>query len=494
MAQAEAAFTESVRAYQAAPRSSARASGLARVTVNLQILSFEAHGYVTEPLAALLQLAEEAELPEDARVLARQNAAVYLAYRTEYAAAAEQIRLASKHSPAFTKLYMEIIVAYLELRLSEFPRLLSAARKWERYALADRVSALWLRALRRQGDLQSGLKLRNTLAEGAFTKLELVWVYAHAGDMRTAEALLHEVKGAYELREFTLHWLAASYRLDPQESTLNELLAVMATGAHALAYALVPLAQLPRDRPELALAYPLTEVLQSGWPEAIALRMPELPPLRVELLGGMRVEVLGEEVELTERQKQLVALFAIGYSREQAAEHIWPGVNRDQQRNNLNVQVNLLRKRLEPWGARAYVHKTGLKNFTSDYAGLTAALKQRDASAALAAFAIPVCPPAAGGAHLEVFTELERQLKQQLCELLLSESAIGGEAAVTYLTHVLTLEPLHEEALQQLVRALTELGRAQQAKREYDAFAARLLKEVGEHPLPATRAAVAERS
>lgn len=491
MAKAEATYKRCLDEYAKAPPSSAREGGRARVTANFHALSWEAHGYVREPLAGLLELAEAEGLPQGVRLLARQNAAVHFANLNDYSAAAEQIRLVLAGAPGFSKLYMELILAYVEPNLSEFPRLLNAARKWERYSLTDRVSALWLRALRRQGDLVSGLRLRNTLEEGAFTKLELVWVYAHANDLQTAAALLEEARDAHFLREFKVHWLAASYRLDPSEETLNELLELTAIGAQALVYALIPVALLPRNRPELARPYPLSEVLESGWREAIELRIDELPPLRVELLGCMRVVVLGREVELTQRQEQLVALLAIGHSREEAAEFIWPEVDTDHQRNNLNVQLNLLRKRLEPWGVGVYLDKAGLRNFTSDYAEFLDALARRDAEAASSLFAVPLSPPAAGGARLDVLADVERQLREQLSELLLSESQSGGEPAVTYLKRILALEPLHEEALRKLVETLLELGREGEARRQYDKFAARLFAEVGELPQQATQAVVA---
>lgn len=82
-----------------------------------------------------------------------------------------------------------------------------------------------------------------------------------------------------------LYWHAARYRLLREEEDLKALLSLTDARERVLP-GLVPLDLLPRKRPELARAYPLEEVLRSGWKEAVALRLAEIPPLRVEVLGA----------------------------------------------------------------------------------------------------------------------------------------------------------------------------------------------------------------
>jgi hypothetical protein len=87
-----------------------------------------------------------------------------------------------------------------------------------------------------------------------------------------------------------LYLAAARWRISGEPGDLKRLLGLTSAGARILP-GLVPLAQLPRERPELARAYPLAEVLASGWKEAIAERSAELPVLSITLMGALRDEI-----------------------------------------------------------------------------------------------------------------------------------------------------------------------------------------------------------
>ena len=71
----------------------------------------------------------------------------------------------------------------------------------------------------------------------------------------------------------------------------------------------------------------------------------------------------------------------------------------------------------------------------------------------------------------------------------LFETAEGASAdrASALLIRVLELDPVHEEALQLLLRNLIARGRRREVQRRYQTFARRLEQEMGLTPLPETR-------
>jgi hypothetical protein len=99
-------------------------------------------------------------------------------------------------------------------------------------------------------------------------------------------------------REVALHWYAVHYRITKDPASLATLIGLTLSGERILP-SLVPLNELPKNRPELSRPYPLEVVLQSGWKDAIKLRLPEIPKLEIELLGRYRVKYVGKEIALT---------------------------------------------------------------------------------------------------------------------------------------------------------------------------------------------------
>ena len=80
-------------------------------------------------------------------------------------------------------------------------------------------------------------------------------------------------------------------------------------------------------------------------------------------------------------------------------------------------------------------------------------------------------------------------LRGPVVRLLFGAAAEGPpNEAVTLLTRVLELDPLHEEGLQQLLKHLLARGRRQEAVRRYQAFEQRLEAEMGLEPLAETTA------
>jgi len=226
-------------------------------------------------------------------------------------------------------------------------------------------------------------------------------------------------------------------------------------------------------------------VLESDWSEARDLRAAELPDLEINLLGRLQVKLFGRDVHLTDRQQQLVTLLTLGLSREETAEAMWPETDAAKQRNNSGVQVSLLRRTLEPWGSRTYVTESGLDRYSADIDELKAALADGNADAVLRLYREPLAP----GLTLDAVQAAGEQLREETVSVLVEAArSADGAAAQEYLRRVLELEPLHEEALQQLLGRLLKLGRRQEAVQRYGAFARQLRQELDLEPLPETSA------
>jgi DNA-binding SARP family transcriptional activator len=284
------------------------------------------------------------------------------------------------------------------------------------------------------------------------------------------------------LRFIKLELQAARYQLSRDEADLNVLLELTSSGEKILP-ALIPLDTLPTTRPELAKVYSLEEVLASGWAEAIALRHNELPNLELYFLGRLEAKVFGKQVELTDRHKAILALLALGYDREAIGEVLWPETPAKKVLNNLHVQLNLLRKTLEPWGLKTYLTEDGLARTTTDIGHLKKALEQNDVNAVLRLYHEPLAP----GLDLPLLDDARESLREEVTELLFEASGHSADGVV-YLERLLELEPLHEEALQLLLQRLVARGRRREAVRRYQRFASQLKTEMGLEPLDETRA------
>lgn len=155
-------------------------------------------------------------------------------------------------------------------------------------------------------------------------------------------------------------------------------------------------------------------------------------------------------------------------------------------RNNLNVQLNLLRKVVEPWGTSTYVFEDGLRHTEADLWALEDALAAGDAEQAYRLYREPLAP----GVDLPLLDEAREALRQRVIDLLF---AVAREGNLDYLERVLELEPADEEALQQLLRLLVGRGRRREALLRYRRFAALLKADLGLEPLPETRSLLDER-
>ncbi len=488
--EAERSFRAALARFQAAEASKQQLTLTMMTRANLSSTLWELHGDPHELLAMIGEVAATPGIDDAAFVTFQQNLAVAQAFVGDESGAVEATRAAAAKAHGYGAVVVNSMLAYFEGDTTAFPALLAGARKWERFELSERVSALWLRALRRAGDLDAAIGLQEVLEVGPFTKLELVWAYERSGDRARATKLLEETREAYPYREFRLHWHAAAYLVERTSEQLDALLDLSTNREGMLTYTGVPLAALPPDRPELARAYPLTEVLASGWTEAVRSRLGDVPPLDVKVLGEVSVDRLGEPVPLTDRQRELVTLLALGAGREAIAEAMWPDTDQKKQRNNLGVQLNMLRKLLEPWGVTTYLLESGLTRFESDHARLESALGRGDAEAVAALYRGPLAP----GVDSDTVVEERLNLRERVLDALLAGaeanvSAAGDpdgagriEDAVRYLKRLLELEPLHEEAVQALLGLLIRLGRRRDAQRTLERFAQLLRQETGLAP------------
>ena len=416
--------------------------------------------------------------------------ALLLGERAEALAHCRAARAAAQASPRWA-LEAEALGAQLEGDAARFPRLLARAEAWQDAALVSRVLFFWANTLLEQSPLeQSEARAALTVLEGRqgfWVGVARALALARLGGSG-ALAALGEAPPPTRLMEERLHWHAAHYRVTRHPSALDALLE-LSLARERLLPSLVPLGELPRARPELSLAYPLETVLASGWREAVRLRLEKIPALELTLLGGFDVRVLGKPVVLTDRQRQILALACLGLSRERMAEAMWPEADPKKQRNNLAVQFTLLRRTLEPWGVATYLFEDGLRRVRSDYAELREALANTDPEALLAQYREPFAP---GVELAEVHTEREQLREAVVAALHQAACAAEPDRASAYLTRVMDLEPLHEQALARFVALLVRRGRRREAAKRFESFRARLEEEVGLEPLPETSAALRE--
>ncbi|WP_117236697.1 AfsR/SARP family transcriptional regulator [Thermus sediminis] len=272
-------------------------------------------------------------------------------------------------------------------------------------------------------------------------------------------------------REERLYWHAARYRILRGREDLEAILGLTQEGPRLLA-GLIPLGLLPRDRPELARAYPLEEVLRSGWKEAVALRLSEVPPLKAEVLGQFRVLGPLGKVALSGKAREVFALLLLGVPREEIAFLLWPEVPEGAALNNLSVWLSRLRKALEPWGVPTYLREEGLCRVESDLQALEAALEEKDAQRALALYQEPLFP----SLDLPLLDRKREELYHRVRALFLE----AGEAR--YLERLLELDPLDEEALLPLVNGCLFRGQRARALKLLRAYERRLWEELGERP------------
>ncbi|MCS7173669.1 MAG: bacterial transcriptional activator domain-containing protein [Armatimonadetes bacterium] len=144
-----------------------------------------------------------------------------------------------------------------------------------------------------------------------------------------------------------------------------------------------------------------------------------------------------------------------------------------------------LRRALQPWRVPTYLTAGRLHNARVDLWNLEEALNRGDAEAVLDLYREPVAP----GVDLRGVDDFRYALRRRVVDCLYHAGCHAApEPGIRFLERVLDLDPLHEPAVQALLRHLLSLGHRQAALRIYQNFEARLQDEIGVDPIPETRA------
>ncbi|THF87315.1 hypothetical protein E7T09_09250 [Deinococcus sp. KSM4-11] len=369
--------------------------------------------------------------------------------------------------------------------VAAFPALDAEARAWAMQGAVQaeetlgRVVALWGRTLRSLGRLDESLTRLERPDRDPLIAVEMALTRAALGE---AHAALDGLKPAlhHPRRELRITAHAARYRLTHDPDDLDALLG-LTTAAERVLPALVPLADLPRNRPELTRPYPLAAVLAGGWREATRLRLPDIPPLHLTVLGGFGVQVLGESVGLQARPRDLLILLillALNHSRAAAAELIWPEADPARSRNNLHVNLNALRRVVEPWGVPVFLTEAGLSRTECDLWDLQAALTGGHWAQVRAHYR-PLLPEVTLEPVIRAREELHRQVTDGA---LLHARTLSGMDAEDWLDWILTVDALHEGAMTDLLTRMVTNGRRGSAQRRYQIYRRRLRDELGLEP------------
>lgn len=366
----------------------------------------------------------------------------------------------------------EALLSYLNNDLDNFALLHARVSVWADEQLIGRVRFFWARSLRRRGlaslDVVSG--------DTAWERIERALALNNLAE-------LGPVFDLHEPMELRLYDAAARFQIGREELQLEYLIALTQVREHILP-GLIPLALLPRSRAELGFPYPILDVLASAWKQAIAPRLDEIPLLEVRVLGGFEVRLHGQAVTLTARPRDILLLLTLRLSRERISEALWPDADTDKSRNNLHVNLNALRKVLEPWGLPTYILESGLTRANVDLWDLDRALASNDITAVQRLYA-----DLAPEFHLDLIEDTRVNLRERTLEAVLEHATNSGEpaAAEAALEWLLDHEPSHETALAKLLELMIRSGRRFSAERRYRQFAEHLRNDVGLEPSPEIR-------
>lgn len=473
----EAAILKLERALQYLPADSSYRTGC---HINLALNRWDNLGDYDGRLAAQTSTLKDVWrlYPSDAPGQCRDIAMMH-AWAGNTAAARKYLEeaLSGERSSPVVGLEARAAMAALDGDAAPFPELMSRARIWDSDHTLDLIAMYAIQTTPTDADYYLSQVPQPVLTTAAHARL----LPDKAEALRRIDAALE----GQEDRAFLLYLLSARYSITRNPDDLDAFMAVSNAGARLLP-GHVPIGELPRDRPELARHYDMESLIADGWKEAIRMRLAELPDLHIDILGKLRVQFAGRTLELSERPTLLLVMLLVGFSREEAAEAIWPEAELSQQRNNLNVQLSTLRKVLEPWGTKRFLGEEALQHVQSDYLRLMAALEGRDFDALLLLYREPVAP----GTGLEQLANHRAWLRAKVLEAFNSAAQSRDRDPDRFLTRILELDPLNEDALRELLRHLLQRGRQREARRHFEEFAARLKSETGLEPDESTQALV----
>ncbi len=362
--------------------------------------------------------------------------------------------------------------AILKHDWAALPSILARIHLWEDPTTEDIVLAHWAQALIDLG------KPNEALAQlsGERVLCQLMRALAlHKLEQPEALETMPPQPDNVDEREVALHWYAVHYRMTKDAASLATLIGLTLSHERILP-ALIPLLELPKNRPELSNPYPLEMVLQSGWKDAIKVRLAEIPKLEVELLGRYRVKHLGKEITLTLRPKESLALLVTRASRDEISDALWTDLEPNSVRNNLHVTFNALRKSLEPWGVARFLTEEGLTNASVDVWELERALEVEHVEDVLRLYRGKFAP----GMDINRINETRDYLHMRVvnCLELHAQNAAPQQREI-YCERLLELEPLMESAMNLLLEILLNSGRKPSAKKRLKDFQQRYRLEFG---------------
>lgn len=457
--------------------------GVLRVSLqyNLSLMRWWLDGDGGALLQAREELIRDPAVPASRLAFYCRNAGLKAMMTGFYPQAARLLRQTLEYADAdpLSALQAEALLALLEGRLEDMPAIWARLLAWDNANALDRILASWILALVEAGQAQEALSRlsQDRGSPSSFAEaLKALVLWANGRQEEALEALPQPLDPVTE-REKCFYIRATRFRVIRDEAELEALLGLSAERERPLVY-YIPLAELPRHRPELARHYPLQRVLQSGWKEAIQLRLDELSPLELKLLGGFEVRLLGQTVPLNPRPRDVLTLMALGLGREPIAEAIWPELESEKSRNNLHVTLNQLRKALEPWGVATYLLESGLSRVRCDLWELQQAMASATQVQRLYGELVPE-------SDLPLIREWREALRNQAIQVVFDSP--GTQHSEDALEWILKLDPLHEEAFSKLLELLLKSGRKVSAQRRYLEFAARLKAELGLEPAPQTQ-------
>ena len=363
--------------------------------------------------------------------------------------------------------------AILKSDWAALPGIMARIHLWEDPVTEEVVQSFWAQHLINQGKYQEALEclssnrmLCQLMKALAQHKLELAVL-----DMPPQPDSIGE-------REVELNWYSVDYRISKNLVSLEKLIGLTLSHERILP-ALIPLLELPKNRPELSKHYPLETVLRSNWKDAIKLRLFEIPKLEIELLGRYRVKRADQEITLTLRPKESLALLATRATRDQISDALWTDLEPNSVRNNLHVTFNALRKSLEPWGVATFLNEDGLTNVRVDAWELEAALERGNVETVMRLYRGKFAP----GMDINRINETRDNLHERVINFLERHArTASADLAESYCERLLELEPLSETAMNLLLEILVKSGRKPSAKKRFKAFQQKYKNEMGFEP------------
>ncbi len=221
---AEQYYRGALEAFSRAPAGTARAIAELKSRSSLLHLLWERTGQTSVALAMWLDAQDAALLDEYSFVILQQNIAALYVYLMDEELALHHLLKALPCASGYQLLICRVMLAWLEQDTAVFPELFAMSRLWEQNEVVERISALWIRTLRRAGQGNRALELRSMIEAAPYVNLEFAVLEAERGHLDEARKLLEESRAAYPLREFRLQWHAAEYLITRKEEALDELL------------------------------------------------------------------------------------------------------------------------------------------------------------------------------------------------------------------------------------------------------------------------------